>query len=66
MKTGAARDHYSTVAVILHWLIAGLIAIGSTIGGFLGASVGRRLPPLALRIVIVVVGAVAIAMFLFN
>ena len=48
------------------WLIAGLIAIGSSIGGFLGASVGRRLPPLALRIVIVVVGAVAIAMFLFN
>jgi uncharacterized membrane protein YfcA len=48
------------------WLIAGLIAIGSTIGGFVGASVGRRLPPLALRIVIVVVGTVAITMFLVN
>ena len=33
-------------------------------GGFLGAAVGRRLPPLALRAVIVVVGLVAVAAIL--
>jgi uncharacterized membrane protein YfcA len=42
------------------WLPAALIAVGSTIGGLAGASVGRRLPPQVLRAVIVVVGVVAI------
>jgi uncharacterized membrane protein YfcA len=42
------------------WAPAGLIAGGSIIGGLLGARVGRRLPPQALRGVIVVVGIVAI------
>ncbi len=37
-----------------------LIAVGSTIGGLLGARGGRRLRPAALRAVIVVVGVVAI------
>jgi uncharacterized membrane protein YfcA len=35
------------------------------IGGQIGATVGRRLPPNALRAVIVVVGVVAIAAFVF-
>ena len=47
------------------WRIAGLIAAGSIVGGQLGATVGRRLPPMALRAVIVVVGVVAIVTFLF-
>lgn len=42
------------------WAVVGLIAIGSTIGGQLGARVGRLLPPRVLRAVIVVVGIVAI------
>ena len=42
------------------WLAALLLAFGSTIGGVLGARYGRRLPPQALRAVIVVVGIVAI------
>jgi hypothetical protein len=42
------------------WGAAGLIAGGSLIGGLLGAHAGRRLPPVALRAVIVVVGVVAI------
>ncbi len=46
------------------WRIAGLIAAGSVVGGQLGATVGRRLPPVALRAVIVVVGVVAIVTFL--
>jgi uncharacterized membrane protein YfcA len=45
------------------WLIAGLIAVGSVVGGQIGATVGRRLPPLALRMVIVTVGVVAIIAF---
>jgi uncharacterized membrane protein YfcA len=42
------------------WGPAGLIAAGSTLGGVLGARVGRRLPPPVLRGVIVVVGVAAI------
>jgi uncharacterized membrane protein YfcA len=42
------------------WAAAGLIAGGSTLGGILGARAGRRLPPTALRIVIIVVGIFAI------
>ena len=45
------------------WLIAGLIAVGSVVGGQIGATVGRRLPPLALRMVIVTVGVVAVVAF---
>jgi uncharacterized protein len=38
------------------WGPAALIAIGSIVGGQLGAHVGRRLSPFALRTVIIVVG----------
>ena len=41
------------------WPIAGLIAVGSVVGGQIGAGVGRRLPTTLLRAVIVVVGVVA-------
>jgi uncharacterized protein len=46
------------------WLAALLIAVGSTIGGVLGARYGRRLPPTALRGLIVVVGITAIVRLL--
>ncbi len=46
------------------WGVAGLIAVGSVIGGQIGATVGRRLPPNVLRAVIVVVGIVAVTAFL--
>ena len=42
------------------WGAAGLIAAGAMIGGYLGAHIGRRLPPQALRAVIVVIGVAAI------
>lgn len=48
----------------INWAAAGLIAAGSILGGLLGARVGRRLPPTALRGVIVVVGVVAIVKLL--
>ncbi len=47
------------------WGVAGLVAVGSVIGGQLGATVGRRLPPYVLRGVIVVVGIVAVVSFVF-
>jgi uncharacterized membrane protein YfcA len=42
------------------WAPAGLIAGGSVLGGVVGARAGRRLPPAALRALIVVVGIAAI------
>ncbi len=42
------------------WEPVALIAAGSVVGGQIGAHYGRRLPPVALRAIIVVVGAVAI------
>lgn len=44
----------------ISWAAAGLIAIGSLIGGFLGAHYGRRLSPNALRAVIVIVGLIGL------
>ncbi len=48
-----AREH-------VNWAVVGVIALGTLIGGVVGSKVGRRLPPTALRAVIVVVGVVAI------
>ncbi|MFC6707177.1 sulfite exporter TauE/SafE family protein [Flexivirga alba] len=48
----------------VRWSVALLIAIGSLIGGFIGAKVGRKLPPWLLRAFIVVVGVIAIATML--
>ena len=48
------------------WTIAALIGIGSIIGGQLGATVGRRLPAPVLRLVIVLVGVVALTVFLAS
>lgn len=42
------------------WTAVLLIAVGSTLGGQIGAKVGRRLPPSVLRGVIIAVGFVAI------
>ncbi|MEP6760187.1 MAG: sulfite exporter TauE/SafE family protein [Sporichthyaceae bacterium] len=48
------------------WEAAGLIAVGSVIGGQLGASIGRRVPSPALRGLIVVVGVLAIVKILVG
>ncbi|MGB6457394.1 MAG: sulfite exporter TauE/SafE family protein [Streptosporangiaceae bacterium] len=47
------------------WLVVLLIAVGSTVGGAVGARFGRRLPPLALRIFVVVIGVVSAVKLLF-
>ncbi|HEX3961506.1 MAG TPA: sulfite exporter TauE/SafE family protein [Trebonia sp.] len=51
-------------ATHIDWTAAGLIAAGSIIGGQVGARVGRRLPPLALRALIVCVGIAALVRLL--
>jgi uncharacterized membrane protein YfcA len=48
----------------IDWVVAGLIALGSVVGGQIGAGVGRRLPPVLLRAVIAVVGIVALVVLL--
>lgn len=48
----------------ISWAAAGLIAVGSLIGGFLGAHYGRRLSPSVLRAVIVVVGLIGLVRLL--
>ena len=49
----------------VNWILAGLIAVGSTIGGLGGARYGRRLPPTALRILVVIIGLVAAVKLIF-
>jgi uncharacterized membrane protein YfcA len=56
-----AASAYTLVAFDrISWAAAGLIAIGSLIGGWLGARYGRRLSPGALRAIIVVVGLIGL------
>lgn len=52
------------VVADVDWRVVGLLAAGSVVGGQVGAHYGRRLPPDALRGTIVVVGAVALTVFL--
>jgi uncharacterized membrane protein YfcA len=47
------------------WLAVALIAVGSAAGGVVGARIGRRLPPLALRIIIVTIGLVSAVKLIF-
>ena len=47
------------------WLAVLLIAVGSTVGGLVGARYGRRLPPLGLRIFVVVIGVISVVKLLF-
>lgn len=52
-------------AADIAWGGAALLAVGAVVGGQVGAKVGRRIPPLVLRAVIIVVGtAVALRLLL--
>jgi uncharacterized protein len=48
----------------IDWGVAGLIAVGAILGGQLGARIGRKLPPWALRVLIVIVGVLALVKLL--
>ena len=62
---GVAGILFIRVAPV-HWDIALLIAGGSIVGGQVGARVGRRLPPSALRLAIICVGLLAEARLLLT
>ena len=48
----------------IDWWVVLFIAVGSFVGGVVGARVGRRIPPAALRGLIVLIGTVAIVKLL--
>ncbi|ORW09954.1 hypothetical protein AWC16_14945 [Mycolicibacter longobardus] len=56
----AAAAYVATAFDRISWPAAGLIAVGSLIGGYLGGHYGRRLSPNALRAVILVVGLIGL------
>ncbi|MEV1025470.1 sulfite exporter TauE/SafE family protein [Streptomyces sp. NPDC050264] len=58
LVNGVAAVVFIAVADV-DWTVAALIAAGSTAGGLIGARVGRRLPPAAMRGVIFTVGVTA-------
>lgn len=45
----------------INWWVVLFIALSSTVGSWLGAKIGKRLSPVALRTVIVILGVVALA-----
>jgi len=47
------------------WIAVALIAAGTAVGGLIGARMGRKLPPLALRIVIVIIGVISAVKLIF-
>ncbi|HEY0932451.1 MAG TPA: sulfite exporter TauE/SafE family protein [Trebonia sp.] len=52
------------IATHIDWGAAGLIAAGAILGGQLGARIGRKLPPWALRVLIICVGVAALVKLL--
>ena len=48
------------------WPVVACVAGGSIVGGVIGSLVGRRLPPVVLRGVIVVVGVAALVQLLVR
>jgi uncharacterized membrane protein YfcA len=61
---GAAAAVFIVFAHV-SWTVVALIAAGSAVGGLLGARFGRRLPPAALRLFVVVIGVVSAIKLLF-
>jgi uncharacterized membrane protein YfcA len=65
LVNGVAAVFFIAVAH-MDWAAVGLIALGATAGGMIGARVGRRLPPTVLRGLIVAVGIAAIVQLLLR
>ncbi len=62
---GVAAVVFVAVADV-DWRIVAVIAVGAVVGGQLGAHLGRRLPPLLLRAVIVTVGTTAFVVLVLG
>lgn len=61
-----ANGSAATVFILttqIAWIAAGIIALGAILGGQIGGSVGKRLPPVVYRALIVVIGVIAIIYF---
>ncbi len=58
LVNGVAAILFIFVAPV-RWQVSAIIAVGSIIGGQLGALIGRRIPPTPMRAVIIAVGIVA-------
>jgi uncharacterized membrane protein YfcA len=56
----AAITFFVIAPASVDWLVVALIAIGSALGGLVGARVGRRLPGPVLRGTIATIGTAAI------
>ncbi|WP_338698202.1 sulfite exporter TauE/SafE family protein [Streptomyces sp. Q6] len=63
LVNGVAAVVFIAVADV-DWAVAALIAAGSTAGGLIGARLGRKLSPVAMRGVIVTVGVTASALLI--
>ncbi|ROZ63781.1 sulfite exporter TauE/SafE family protein [Kocuria soli] len=57
----AAISYIIFAADRIDWWVVLLIAVSSTVGSWMGAKIGQRLSPVALRTVIVILGVVALA-----
>lgn len=53
-------------AADFEWTAVGLLAVGSALGGYGGAKVGRRFKPVVLRTLVVTVGTVALVQLLLR
>jgi uncharacterized membrane protein YfcA len=63
LVNGVAAIVFVVVADVA-WDVVALIAVGSVVGGQLGAMFGRRLPPDVLRVLVIVVGLAAVVRLL--
>jgi uncharacterized protein len=64
MVNGVAAIVYILFAHV-NWLVVLLIAVGSSLGGVVGARYGRRLSPLGLRIFVVLIGLISAVKLIF-
>jgi uncharacterized membrane protein YfcA len=67
--TGLVNGVAGVIFIILahpDWTYVAIIAVGSTLGGQLGGLIGRRLSPVMLRGIIVVVGIAALVKFFLS
>jgi uncharacterized membrane protein YfcA len=65
MLVNAVAGIIFIVRAPVDWVVVVLIAAGAVVGGTLGARIGRRIPPLAFRTFVVLVGVVAIVALVF-
>jgi uncharacterized membrane protein YfcA len=56
VSANVAATAVFVVAAPLDWTVVGLLAVGSVVGGWLGAHLGRRLPPTVFRVLVVATG----------